>query len=156
MTALPGDPGGIPSPARQRRLPGGRSHEVKVKLSGQQKAQITIRAQAAGLSVPRLLAEAALTGGTPAASDWDELTAQLLTARQAAATLTRQISGLAGPHEPATCETAASRLASIAGELHDSLSRLAYQCLRSKPGSPLAEPSLHGPGQPHCEPGTGD
>jgi hypothetical protein len=76
-------------PGRQRRLPGGRPHVVKVRLSDQQKAQISARAKASGTSVPRLLAEAATAGAAPTATGHDEVSAQLLTARQALITMKR-------------------------------------------------------------------
>jgi hypothetical protein len=58
---------------------------MTVKLSGQQKTRITARAQAAGMSMPRMLAEATLADGEPTTSEWNNITTGILSARQAAA-----------------------------------------------------------------------
>jgi hypothetical protein len=114
-------------PGRQRRLPGGRPHVVNVRLSGEQKAQITARAKASGTTVPRLLAEAAMAGTAPTTTDHNTVSAQLLTARQAVIAMNRQISTLTSAHQAHACQDTAAQLAAAASQIQDILSRLACQ-----------------------------
>ncbi|WP_280264650.1 MobC family plasmid mobilization relaxosome protein [Nocardia wallacei] len=48
---------------RQANVAGGRPHRTVVKLSDDEKARLTARAEAASLTVPRLLVETTLEGG---------------------------------------------------------------------------------------------
>lgn len=53
-------------PFRRRRrenAPGGRSHSHRVRVSPEEEAQLVLRAERMGVTVPRLLVESALQGG---------------------------------------------------------------------------------------------
>ena len=53
-------------PFRRRRrenAPGGRSHSHRVRVSPEEEAQLVLRAERMGVTVPRLLVESALEGG---------------------------------------------------------------------------------------------
>lgn len=53
-------------PFRRRRrenAPGGRSHSHRVRVSAEEEAQLVLRAERLGVTVPRLLVESALQGG---------------------------------------------------------------------------------------------
>lgn len=53
-------------PFRRRRrenAPGGRSHSHRVRVSPEEEAQLVLRAERLGVTVPRLLVESALQGG---------------------------------------------------------------------------------------------
>ncbi|MGV9752666.1 plasmid mobilization protein [Nocardia farcinica] len=52
---------------RQANVPGGRAHRCVVKLSDSEYADLTARAVAAGMTVPRLLVETTLGKATPEA-----------------------------------------------------------------------------------------
>lgn len=56
-------------PFRRRRrenAPGGRSHSHRVRVSPEEEAQLVLRAERLGVSVPRLLVESALSEGAAA------------------------------------------------------------------------------------------
>lgn len=56
-------------PFRRRRrenAPGGRSHSHRVRVSPEEEAQLVLRAERLGVSVPRLLVESALSEGAGA------------------------------------------------------------------------------------------
>jgi hypothetical protein len=58
----------VPKARRRTRLVGGRERRFYVKASGEEAERLEALATAAGVSVPRLLVEAALTGGSRAAA----------------------------------------------------------------------------------------
>ena len=105
---------------------------MKIRLSDQQLTLITARAAAAGISVPRLLAEAAAgPPGTPEQAAWH---AQLLSARQALTSWIRRVSDLAAQPAASGAGTGATapELAAIARQIHDTLSQVAFQAIRSR------------------------
>ncbi|MGK5555832.1 plasmid mobilization protein [Actinomadura kijaniata] len=87
--------GGGRQRARQRRHPGGRRHQALVKMSDEEYLQIAARAAVAGVSVPRLLVEAALAGDQQAASERRALVAEFLAVRRLLAAVSNNVNQLA-------------------------------------------------------------
>src|SRR5690349_12078903 len=69
-------------PQRMCRETGGRKNAVKVLLSDTEQQEIRSRAEAAGVSVPRLLVEAALSESVQASIDDRVLGVQLLSSHR--------------------------------------------------------------------------
>lgn len=69
-------------PQRQRRLDGGRPHKYTVRLSDEEQRRIEDRARAAGVSVPRMLVEAAVASGVQSTSERRALVVELCGARR--------------------------------------------------------------------------
>lgn len=91
---------GAPSKkARQRRQPGGRRHKYTVRLSDEEKVRIEARAIVAGVSVPRLLVEAALTADSQTLSERRALVAEFLGARRMVAAVSTNVMRLAESSE---------------------------------------------------------
>lgn len=67
---------------RQRRLPGGRKNKVTVRMSDEEARFIQARALVAGVSVPKLLVEAALAGDVQTLSERRALAAEIVAARR--------------------------------------------------------------------------
>lgn len=86
--------GGRPA-ARRRRLPGGRPHQHLVRLSDEEQVQIVARARVVGVSVPRLLVEAALAGDAQTASERRALVAEFLATRRLLARVSNNVNQLA-------------------------------------------------------------
>ncbi|GAB3656833.1 hypothetical protein GCM10027589_16560 [Actinocorallia lasiicapitis] len=72
---------------RMERLPGGRKNTVKVMLSDAERAELVRRAEAAQLSVPRLLVEAGLAGERRTRSQRQGVTAEFLGVRRLVAAI---------------------------------------------------------------------
>jgi Bacterial mobilisation protein (MobC) len=75
-------PAAVRGAARMRRQPGGRGHQVKVRLNDAEYAATAARAAGARVSMQRLLVEAALAGDAATASERRALVAELLAARR--------------------------------------------------------------------------
>lgn len=73
--------------ARLRREPGGRPHAVLVRLSDREKEQISARAEAQGVSVPRFLVESALTASPDSLAQRRMRAAEFLGVRRVVARL---------------------------------------------------------------------
>lgn len=110
MTGRPG--------ARQRRLPGGRRHGIYVRLSDQELQTLEDRAAAAGVSVPRLLVEAALAGDAQTASERRALVVELLGARRLTAAVGNNLNQL-------------TRVANATGEVPPELSATLHATARA-------------------------
>jgi len=115
--------GGRRGPRRLRRQPGGRPHAVKVLLSDAERERITARAAELGVSVPRLLVEAALADGTrQTVSERHGLLAEFTGARRLVAKVSNNLNqltaamhstGEVGPQLEATLHAAARTLARL-------------------------------------------
>lgn len=106
------------SARRQRRLPGGRRHKFTVRLSDGELAEIQARATSAGISVPRLLAEAALAGDARTASERRALVVELLGARRLTAAVGNNLNQL-------------TRVANATGEIPAELSATLHAVART-------------------------
>jgi hypothetical protein len=80
---------------RQRRHPGGRRHKYTVRLSDEEKVRVEARALVAGVSVPRLLVEAALADDARTLSERRALIAEFLGARRLVAAVSNNVARLA-------------------------------------------------------------
>ncbi|WP_425566976.1 plasmid mobilization protein [Sphaerisporangium flaviroseum] len=80
---------------RQRRQPGGRPHKHMVRLSDAEQNIIAARAQEAGVSVPRFLAEAALADEAGTANERRAAAAELLAVRRLLAAIGDNLNHLA-------------------------------------------------------------
>lgn len=80
---------------RQRRQPGGRPYKHTVRLSDQEQLQIEARAIVAGVSIPRLLKEAALAGDERTASERRAIGSELAAVRRFLAALSNNVNQLA-------------------------------------------------------------
>ena len=107
--------GGRPA-ARRRRQPGGRPHQHLVRLSDEEQVQILARARVAGVSVPRLLVEAALAGDAQTASERRALVAEFLAARRLLARVSNNVNQLAA---------AANATGEVPAELHATMHAVA-------------------------------
>lgn len=81
--------------ARQPRLPGGRRHKHTVRLSDAEQEQVAARAIVAGVSVPRLLVEAALAGDEQTASERRAMVAEFLAVRRLLLAVSNNVNQLA-------------------------------------------------------------
>lgn len=86
---------GARKPARQTRLPGGRKNKYTVRLSDEEALVVQARAAVAGVSVPRLLVEAAMAGDAQTASERRALVAEFLGARRLLAKVGNNVNQLA-------------------------------------------------------------
>uniref|UniRef100_UPI003F49A2F8 MobC family plasmid mobilization relaxosome protein n=1 Tax=Sphaerisporangium sp. CA-236357 TaxID=3240030 RepID=UPI003F49A2F8 len=80
---------------RQRRQEGGRPHKHTVRLSEDEQDIIAARADEAGVSVPRFLAEAGVAGDARTASERRAAAAELLAVRRLLAAIGGNINQLA-------------------------------------------------------------
>jgi hypothetical protein len=122
---------------RQRRQAGGRSCTVEVKLSEADKAEITARARAAAVSIPRLLAQAALACGAPAIPTGTASAPSCSPHARPSPRCGARSTGSHRPHQAARCYAAAPQIAALAGEIDTILSQLAYRTIQSGTGSSL-------------------
>jgi hypothetical protein len=81
--------------SRQPRQPGGRKNVVKVLLSDQERERLAGRARVAGVSVQRLLVEAALAGDAQTATERRGLIAEFAGARRLVAQVSNNVNQLA-------------------------------------------------------------
>jgi len=117
------------TPARFRRLPGGRRHAVNVSLSDDENARLLALAAAAHVSPPRLLLETALASDAITPPGRDAIRGELLTARQALAAARARIRDLAQApgltsREQAEAHAILHGLTAAAGQLDSALSRI--------------------------------
>jgi Bacterial mobilisation protein (MobC) len=82
-------------PVRQRREQGGRPRKHSVRMSDVEQAIVEARAGQAGVSVPRFLVEAGLTGDAATASQLRANAAELLAARRLVAAVGVNLNQLA-------------------------------------------------------------
>jgi uncharacterized protein (DUF1778 family) len=80
---------------RLAKHPGGRRHELKVRLTDEQRARVSRRASAAGVSISRLLVEAALSGSARTATERRAIVIELLSVRRLVAALGNNVNQLA-------------------------------------------------------------
>jgi Bacterial mobilisation protein (MobC) len=80
---------------RQKRAPGGRPHKHTVRLTDAQQEIVAARAAAAGVSVPLLLAEAAVAGTAQTASERRAAANGRLAARRLLAAVGNNVNQLA-------------------------------------------------------------
>lgn len=83
--------------ARRRRAnaPGGRPHQHMVRVSVEEEAQLRALAEAQGVTVPRLLVEAALAGGGETPTQRREAMAELFRIRRHLAGVTTNVNQIA-------------------------------------------------------------
>lgn len=93
---------------RLPKQPGGRKHVLKVRLTDEQRATVSRRASAAGVSMSRLMVEAALAGNARTATERRAIVIELLGARRLAAALGNNLNQLA-------------RIANATGQVPDQL-----------------------------------
>ncbi|GAA2148736.1 plasmid mobilization protein [Actinomadura napierensis] len=79
---------------RLQRAPGGRQNVVKVLMTDEEKVQIAARAKVAGVSMQRLMIEAALAGDEQTASERRGLIAEFAGARRLVAAIGRNLNQL--------------------------------------------------------------
>lgn len=77
------------------RHEGGRKHQLKVRLTDEQRAKVTQRANAAGVSIPMLMVEAALSGSARTATGRRAIVIELLGIRRLVAALGNNVNQLA-------------------------------------------------------------
>ena len=68
--------------SRQANVPGGRQHSYRVKVTGEERARLSELAAEQQVSVPRLMVEAALTGGSETPTQRREAMAELFAIRR--------------------------------------------------------------------------
>ncbi|WP_170177740.1 plasmid mobilization protein [Thermomonospora umbrina] len=83
------------SEKRLTRHPGGRKRAVKVLLTEEERATIVRRAEAARVSIPRLLVEAALSGNARTATERRAIVIEVLAVRRLVAALGNNVNQLA-------------------------------------------------------------
>ncbi|MFC0039553.1 plasmid mobilization protein [Actinomadura rayongensis] len=93
---------------RLAKQPGGRKHELKVRLTDEQRAKVSRRADASGVSISRLLVEAALAGSARTATERRAIVIELLGTRRLVAAMGNNLNQLA-------------RIAHATGEVPDQL-----------------------------------
>ncbi|MEO5875008.1 MAG: plasmid mobilization relaxosome protein MobC [Streptosporangiaceae bacterium] len=77
------------------KQPGGRRHELKVRLTDEQRAKVSGRASAAGVSISRLMVEAALSGITRTATERRAIVIELLAVRRLVVALGNNVNQIA-------------------------------------------------------------
>jgi uncharacterized protein (DUF1778 family) len=80
---------------RLPKQPGGRKHELKVRLTDEQRAKVAGRASDAGVSISRLMVEAALSGSDRTATERRAIVIELLGVRRLVAALGNNVNQLA-------------------------------------------------------------
>ncbi|MEU9019213.1 plasmid mobilization relaxosome protein MobC [Actinomadura sp. NPDC048394] len=136
MTAA-AKPGGTGKPrktARLTRAPGGRQNVVKVLLTDEEKVRIAARAKVAGVSVQRLMIEAALAGDEQTASERRGLVDEFTGARRLVAAIGRNLNQL-------------TRAANATGELPPELSATMHATAQALARLNAATERLDGTGQ---------
>jgi len=81
---------GSPS-GRRRRVEGGRRYAHQVRVTAEEEARLVARASAAGVSVPRLMVEAAVADGQASATELRELGYELVKLRKLAGNMANNV-----------------------------------------------------------------
>ena len=120
----------VPAGGRRRRLEGGRRRIVKIRLSDPEFEALAVRAKGAGVSVQRLVVDAALADGAPTPAERRALWSTLLAARRQVAGLATNVNQLAKVANstgrvPAGTAAALARIAAIDDRLTEAAAGLA-------------------------------
>lgn len=86
---------GARSGRRRRRVEGGRKHRHEVKVTPEEEARLLMLAEAAKVSVPRLLIESALAGGAESSAGRREAVAELFSAGRLLASIANNVNQIA-------------------------------------------------------------
>jgi hypothetical protein len=88
---------GVPAPAggRNRREPGGRKHEAKVRMNDEEFARVQARALAMGVSIPRVLIESATGAPALTRTERSAYFTELMAMRRLLANLTNNVNQIA-------------------------------------------------------------
>lgn len=115
--------------SRRRRVEGGRQHRHEVKVTAEEEAVLLRLANEQHVSVPRLLVEAALSGGSAAATVRRDLVTQLFSVERLLASISNNVNQIARAtnwSQEVQAETAATLAAvrRVAERIEDTLEAL--------------------------------